>query len=223
MKDLKRSWHKRPLKPQKHSGQDKKKKADSKSTGLTGHSSGLTGSTGLTGLTGASSKPGNTSGAKNKKGPSFKELLAKYEKEGIAQKQKEKLNEAKDSKPSSKHQEQSDSHPSQGNCMTFNGPITPWYCYYPYFYTLMDYSMMYMIFNIVLCIQIILLHEDRLLLTMIWSKKILIAAKQMRRAWSKIQNIYSRGGVPQTCLTPKREGCNGCARRSPWNNKWRLY
>ena len=65
-------------------GQDKKKKADSKSNGLTGHSDGLTGL--QTGLTGAPREPGNTSGAKNKKRPSFKELLAKYEKEGIAQK-----------------------------------------------------------------------------------------------------------------------------------------
>ena len=173
-------------------GQDKKKKADSKSTGLTSSNCGLTGA--KTGLAGVSSEPGNSSGAKHKRRPSF--LFAKYEKEGIAQKQKGKLNKAKDLKPSTKHQEQSDSHPSQGNCMTFNGPVTPWYCYYPYFYTLMDYSMMYMIFNIVLCIQIILLHEDRLLLTMIWSKKILIAAKRMRRARSKIQNIYSRGGAP---------------------------
>ena len=46
-------------------GQDKKKKADNKSTDLTGHNDGLTGLTGLTGhgtgLTGASSKSGNSS------------------------------------------------------------------------------------------------------------------------------------------------------------------
>ena len=56
-------------------GQDKKKEADSKSTGLTGPNSGMTG------LTGAPSKAGNSSGAKNKRRSSFKELLAKYEKE----------------------------------------------------------------------------------------------------------------------------------------------
>ena len=141
MKDLRRNWHRRSLKAQKHpGGQDEKKKADSKSTGLTSSNCGLTGA--KTGLTGVSSEPGNSSGAKHKRRPSF--LLAKYEKEGIAQKQKEKLNEAKDSKPSSKHLEQSDSHSSQGNCTTFNGPIAPWYCYYPYFYTPMDYSRMHM-------------------------------------------------------------------------------
>ena len=64
-------------------GQDKKKKADIKSTGLTGHSDGLTG---LTGLTGAPSKSGNSSKIKIR--PSFKELLAKYEKEGSTQRQK---------------------------------------------------------------------------------------------------------------------------------------
>ena len=58
-------------------GQDKKKKADNKSTGLTGHSSGLTG---------APSKSGNSS--KIKIWPSFMKLLAKYEKEGSAQRQK---------------------------------------------------------------------------------------------------------------------------------------
>jgi hypothetical protein len=36
---------------------------------------------------------------------SFKELLAKYEKEGAAQKQKGRLNKVKDKKSSSRHQE----------------------------------------------------------------------------------------------------------------------
>ena len=75
-------------------GQDKKKKADNKSTGLTGHSGGLTSSTGLTGhgtgLTGASSKSGNSSEIKTR--ATFKELLAKYEKEGSAQRQKGRSN-----------------------------------------------------------------------------------------------------------------------------------
>src|SRR6185503_18024356 len=47
-------------------------------------------------------------------------------------------------KPSSKHQEQSDSHPSQGGYMPFNGSIAPWYCWYPYSCMLMDYSRMHM-------------------------------------------------------------------------------
>ena len=63
-------------------GQDKEREADNKSTGLTGHSGGLNGSTGLagceTGLTGTPSKFGNSSKCKTR--PSFKELLAKYEK-----------------------------------------------------------------------------------------------------------------------------------------------
>jgi hypothetical protein len=57
-------------------GQDKKKEADSKSTGLTGPNGGLTGA-----KTGTPSEPRNSSGAKNKRRSSFKELLAKYEKE----------------------------------------------------------------------------------------------------------------------------------------------
>ena len=86
-------------------GQDKKKKADNKSTGLTGHSGGLTGSTGLTshrtGLTGTSSESGNSSKIKTR--PSFKELLAKYEKEGSAQRQKGPPSEVKDTGSSSRH------------------------------------------------------------------------------------------------------------------------
>ena len=62
------------------------------------------------------------------------------------------------------------------------------------------------IFNILLCTQVVF-HKDRL--AIIWSKKILIAAKRVRRTWRKIQNIYSRGGVPQAYLTPK--SCNICA------------
>ena len=37
--------------------------------------------------------------------------------------------------------------------------------------------------------------------------------------WSKTISIYSRGGVPQAYLTPKRGGCSGCARRNPWNKQ----
>ena len=60
--------------------QNKGKGTDSKSTGPTD----LTGA--KTGLTGAPSKFGNSSRTKDKKRPSFKELLAKYEKKGVAQK-----------------------------------------------------------------------------------------------------------------------------------------
>ena len=59
-------------------GQDKRK-TDNKSTGLTGSRDGLTVTTGTkTGLTGACRESGSFS--RNKTRPSFKELLAKYEK-----------------------------------------------------------------------------------------------------------------------------------------------
>jgi len=77
---------------------------------------------------------------KNKTRSSFKELLAKYEKEGIAQRQKRRPSKVKDTEPSSKHQERS----GQGNYVSFSGPIAPWYCWYPYFSMLMDYSRMHM-------------------------------------------------------------------------------
>ena len=88
-------------------GQSKKKEADSKSTGLTGAKIGLTG---------ASSEFGNSFKTKNRTRPSFKELLAKYEKEGAAQEHKRWPNKAKDAKSSSRSCEQSQSHSHQGNC-----------------------------------------------------------------------------------------------------------
>jgi hypothetical protein len=121
-------------------GQDKEKGADSKSTGLTGADSGLIGLTGTkTGLTDAPSKSGNSSRSKTR--PSFKELLGKYEKEGITQ--MGRSSKVKDMKPSSKCQEQSDSHPRQGDTPS-NGQITPWYCWFPYSYMSMHYSRIHM-------------------------------------------------------------------------------
>ena len=64
-------------------------------------------------------------------------------------------------------------------------------------------------------------YKDRLLLAIIRSSKMLIAAKGMGRARSKIQSIYSRGGVLQVCLILRSEGCNVCAKRRQWDNKWR--
>ena len=127
---------------QRSGGRTRKKGADSESTGLTGSKGGLTGPTGLTGsrtgLTGAPSKSGNSSKIKTR--PSFKELLAKYEMKGSAQRQKGRPSKVKDTGSSSRHQEQS----SRGNYTLSSGPIAPWYCWYPYFYTPMDYSRMHM-------------------------------------------------------------------------------
>ena len=123
MKHLKEADTEDPSSHKNTRGQDKKKKADNKSTGLTGHSGGLTGRG--TDLTGAPSKSGNSSKIKTR--PSFKELLAKYEKEGSAQRQKGLPSEVKDTGSSSRHQEQS----SQGNYTSSSGPIAAWYCWKP--------------------------------------------------------------------------------------------
>ena len=80
----------------------------------------------------------------------------------------------------------------------------------------------HILFNILLYIQVMVPLKDRLLLAIIWSKANLIAARRVRKTWSKKNSIYSRGGVPQAYLTLKRGGCCGCARESPWNNKRRL-
>ena len=121
-------------------GQDKRK-TDNKSTGLTGSRGGLTGTTGLTGtktgLTGACRESGSFS--RNKTRPSFKELLAKYEKQEVIQKKEKRSDEAKDVSLSLKLQEQSACCSHQNNCY---GPFTPWF--HPYFYTPIDYSRMHM-------------------------------------------------------------------------------
>ena len=106
-------------------GKDDLKATGSDGTGLTGVLTGLTDE--KTGLTGASIESGNSSKAKNWIRPSFKELLAKYEKMGAIQKQRRRPTEAKDEKASSRSSEQLDPRPSQGNCaaMPYSGPIAP--------------------------------------------------------------------------------------------------
>ena len=75
--------------------------------------------------------------------PSFKELLAKYEKQGAVQKKKKNPSEAKDVRSSSKFQEQPVCCAHQNNCVAANyRPVTP--CFHPYFYAPLDYSRMHM-------------------------------------------------------------------------------
>ena len=97
-------------------GQEQKRDARSAETGLTGLETGLTGSSGT-----VVENPSNKSKAR----PSFKELLAKYEKEGAAQKQRRRSNKVKDVKLTSTSGEQSNHRPCQGNCaaMQYSGPV----------------------------------------------------------------------------------------------------
>ena len=124
-------------------GKRKEKKTGSNLTGQTGTSSGLTGF--QTGLTGASSNSENSSTVGTRTRPSFKELLAKYDKEGAVQKQKERPDKVKGSKSTSTSSEQSDSRLRQDNyVVTSNSKsIAPWFWSYPCYYTPLDYSRMY--------------------------------------------------------------------------------
>jgi len=111
-------------------GQKQKKGFEFAKTGLNSQETGLTGYSGNFG--------NNSRNKKEKERPSFKELLAKYEKKGVVQKQKRRPDKVKDTKPSSSQVQLS---LSQGNL--FNGPIAPWYCWYPCYMPL-DYSRMHM-------------------------------------------------------------------------------
>ena len=99
-----------------------------------------------TSLTGASSEPRNSFEATSRIRPTFKELLAKYEKMGTTQKQRRRPTEAIDEKASSRPYEQLDPRPSQGNCaaMPYSGPVAPWFWPNPCYYTPLDYNMMHM-------------------------------------------------------------------------------
>jgi hypothetical protein len=74
--------------------------------------------------------------------------LAKYEERGTTRKQKERPDQAKDAKSSSKSHEQSASPLQQGNNdftpYLFGEPVVPWLLSNPYYYTSLDYSKMYM-------------------------------------------------------------------------------
>ena len=103
-------------------GQEQKKDARSAPIGLTGLETGPTGPSGI-------SKKNSRNNKKER--PSFKQLLDKYEEKGATQKQKKRLDQAKDTNPSSEHREQSASHVQQGNNAfapySFGGPIAPWF------------------------------------------------------------------------------------------------
>jgi hypothetical protein len=73
-------------------------------------------------------------------------LLAKYENERAAQKQKGRPNKVKHAKLTSISGEQSDSRSCQDNCaaMSYSRPVAPWSWPYPIYYTPLDYNKMHM-------------------------------------------------------------------------------
>ena len=73
-------------------------------------------------------------------------------------------------------------------------------------------------FNIILHLQIMEHHKDRLLLIMIWSEVYLLMVKEVRTTRNKKTSVCSRVDVPQTYLTIKRGGCSGRASKNQWSN-----
>ena len=118
-------------------------------------------------------------------------------------------------KLSSKHQERL----GQGNCTSFDGPVAPWCCYYPYFYMPMDYSRMHIQSYYIQYPSVYPNHASAQ--RPIVACNNLVKELQMRKVRSKIQSIYSRSGVLQTHLILKSEDYNICAKRKQWNNKKR--
>ena len=122
--------------------------------------------------------------------------------------------------------EQLSSCPSQSNNIamshSLNGPIAPRYCWYPCYMPL-DYSRMHMQSYYIHYHPIYLSFASQRPISYNLVKRDTDCSKECEKNIKKIQNIYSRGGVPHVCLTLKRVGCKGCARKSPWNSKRRLY
>ena len=73
-------------------------------------------------------------------------------------------------------------------------------------------------FKILMHIQIVEHHKDRLSLIMIWSKVYLLMVKEVRTTRNKKTSVCSRVDVPQTYLTIKRGGCSGRASKNQWSN-----
>ena len=80
--------------------------------------------------------------------PSFGELLVKYKRKGVAQKQKDQPKGAKGVKTPPRHKRQEGLHNQQGNFASvqypFVGSVMPCSWYYPCYYSPADYSSMYM-------------------------------------------------------------------------------
>ena len=178
------------------------------------HSS-LTGT--KTGLTGASSEPESSS--KSKIRPGFKELLAKYEKQGATQKKKKQPGEAKDMRSSSKHQEQSICCPHQGNYVAANyGLIAPWF--HPYFYTPLDYSRMHK--------QSYYIQYPPMYPNHVSPQRPIVASNNLvkkdfdcSKEDEKSANKIFTAAVMSLRFDSysKNEGCNVYARKKQWSNK----
>jgi hypothetical protein len=122
-------------------GQDTAKKADGASTGLATAQGGLTAS--QCSLTAISRK--NREASKKKVRLSFEELLAKYKRKGAARKRRNQPICGKGEEAPPRHEKQESAHHQQGNFIyPFVGSVTPCSWYYPYYYSPIDYSSMYM-------------------------------------------------------------------------------
>jgi hypothetical protein len=129
-------------------GQDKIKKTDTTSTGLTGvHTGPTSAQTGLTGAQGRSNwclqKGSKCSKPKKKVRLSFNELLAKYKTEGAT---KDQSNQPKGAKGVKALPRRKGSHHQRGNFSQypFVGSVMPSSWYYPCYYSPADYSSIYM-------------------------------------------------------------------------------
>jgi hypothetical protein len=78
----------------------------------------------------------------------------------------------------------------------------------------------HILFNIPFHIQIMVHHNDQLVITVIRSKVAhVLILESVRRTASRTLSIYSCGGALPAYLTLKREACNECVRRNQWSRR----
>ena len=109
--------------------------------------------------------------------------------------------------------------------MTFNGPIAPWYCWYPYFYTPMDYSRMHMQSYY---IQYPIVHPNHaspqrpVVVSNNLVKKDIDCSKADEKGTKQDSKYLQPRWCPLGLTHTQKRGCNVCAKRNQWSNKWRL-
>jgi len=126
-----------------------------------------------------------------------------------------------------KHQEQSDLPQQQGihnaESYPFNGHLCLGFGHIMIIIRLTIitwYACNHMVYNILYHIQIMVHHNVRLLLVLIWSRSVhVLMLTSVRKATSQVISMHNRDGASRAYLTPKREDYKECTRNEQWSDQ----